>query len=154
MIWVGWTDFWVGIPAMEHDVSVGTLTAMFSFQSGAPPPRSTQGALMGRKARGFCTRRYSTINIRSCRQTRRNVRGSCRNKRATLWYASKVVNKHPSSVHHWQQSAQKTKNDVLIGMDWKPYTRISICLIKSHKAGVKSVFFTFGWRDSVRRRRI
>ena len=44
-------------------------------------PRRTQGALMGHKARGSCTRRSSTINIRNLiqveqrcrRQTRRNV---------------------------------------------------------------------------------
>ena len=35
-----------------------------------------------------------------CRQTQRNVRGNCRNKQATLWFATNVVNKHPSSFHH------------------------------------------------------
>ena len=33
MIWVGWTDFWVGILAMGYDVRAGTLTAMISFKS-------------------------------------------------------------------------------------------------------------------------
>ena len=54
--------------------------------------------------------RHSEMNIKyemqleqgNCRQTRRNVRRSCRNKKATL------LNKHFSSTSRWQQNVQKT----------------------------------------------
>ena len=142
-IWVGWTDFWVGIPAMEHDVSAGTLTACSVSRVDRQLPRRTQGALMRRTARGSCTRRSSTTNTKywiqleqgSCRQTKRNVRGTCRNKQAT-----KVVNKHPSSVN-WQQGVHKTTMMYLSA--WKHCIRMSI-----KKKGGKKCVFAFGWRSN------
>ena len=65
-------------------------------------PRRTQGALVGRKAHVGPTRSISYTRFNSNKDVpdkpRRDVRGSCRNKQATLWYATNVVKHHHQSI--------------------------------------------------------
>ena len=73
------------------------------------------------------------------------MRGSCRNKKATLRYARKVVSKLVHQFPHRQQSVQKTTMMYLSAWNRNP-TQSNHS--KKREMWVKRVFFTFGWRRS------
>ena len=66
-----------------------------------------------------------------------NVRGSCRNKQATLWYAIKVANEHHTSL---TTKCAQDNNDELVGMGHKPHTGKKICNSFSNGGSNRCVF--------------